>query len=155
MSNEPFAALARRVAPLFNRVEAAGVSSLTLPERVLFSVWAATGQIENGGFDQFFYNSSGDHAGEAPGAFRAIGAPGKAAVIERALALFPGNAPPSTREERITVLDELAEREGEELFEALDRAFHAVPENVDDLLEAYVAAHKAEIAPETGRAPET
>jgi hypothetical protein len=147
MSNESFTALARRVAPLFDRVEAAGVSSLTGSERVLLSVWAATGEIENGGFDQFFYNSSGDHAGEAPGAFRAIGAPGKAAVIEQALALFPGKAPPSAREERIAALDELTEREGEELFEALDSAFYAVAESVDDLLAAYVAAHEAEIAP--------
>ena len=65
MSTEGFDVLARRVGPLFDRGEAAGLSSLTGPERVLFSVWGAGGQIENGGFDQFFYNSSGDYAAEA------------------------------------------------------------------------------------------
>lgn len=152
MSTERFDALARRAAPLFDRVESSGLSSLTGPERVLFSVWGAAGQIENGGFDQFFYNSSGDYAAEAVEAFRAIGAVAKAAVIARALALFPNAAPPRDRDERIGALDALTARAGEDVFESLDEAFYASPEDVDAMLAVYVQAHDDEIAPAPGPA---
>ena len=150
MSTEGFDALARRVGPLFDRVEAAGLSSLTGPERVLFSVWGAGGQIENGGFDQFFYNSSGDYAAEALDGFRAIGAVGKAVVIEQAFALFPGSALPRDRDERIGALNALIAKAGEDVFQRLDEAFYAIPEDVDALLAAYVQAHNDEIATEPG-----
>lgn len=75
-------------------------------------------------------------------------------MVERALALFPDSAPPSDRDERIALLDELTGRAGGGLFEALDSAFYAIPENVDSLLAAYVAAHAAEIARARDDAPD-
>ena len=141
----PFDALARRAAPLLDRVDAHGVQALSGPERVVWLVWVATGQLDNGGLDLLFCNAIGDHAREAPAAFRAVGAAARAATIERALALFPASRPPTDRDARVALLDALAARTDDDLFAALDDAYHAAAEDVDVLLAAYVAAHDAEI----------
>ena len=145
-TNDSFQDLSRRVGPLFSRVESDGLESLTEPERVLFSVWGAVGQIENGGFDQFFYNSSGSFAREAASGLEAIGAIEKAAVVKRALALFPDSLPPRDRDERIAVLDSISETGDEDVFDSLNEEFYAIPENVDALLAAYIESHDGEIA---------
>ena len=141
-----FEELSRRVAPLFSRVESEGFESLTEPERVLFIVWAAVGQIENGGFDQFFYNSSGNFALEAVSALEAIGAIHKAAVVKRALALFPDSLPPRDRDARIELLDNIAGTEDEDAFDPLNEEFYTIPENTDLLLAAYLESHDSEVA---------
>ena len=146
MTEASFQALSRRAALLFSRVESDGFESLTEPERVLFSVWDAVGQIENGGFDQFFYNSSGDFAAEAVTALSSIGAANKAAVVKRAIALFPDSLPPRNRDERIEVLDHISGPGDEDPFDSLNEEFYAIAEDTDRLLEAYVEIHDAEIA---------
>ena len=146
MNEDSFRRLSRRVTQLFSRVESDGFESLTEAERIVFSVWGAAGQIENGGFDQFFYNSSGDFALEAASALEAIGAIRKAAVLKRAFALFPGGRPPRDRNERIKVLDDISGAADEDAFDALNQEFYAAPENTDLLLAAYVESHDAEIA---------
>ena len=145
MSPDKFEKLARLATTVFERAEANGFESLAGPERVLFSVWSATGQIENGGFDQFFFNSSGDYALEAVSAFRAIGATAKADVIEHAVNLFPDSAPPRDRDERQRALDAIQNEVGDDVFERLDNAYYAVREDVDAMLAAYVDAHADEI----------
>ena len=52
------------------------------------------------------------------------------------------------------MLDEITDRGGDDVFEALDRAFYAVPENVDSLLAAYVAVHDAQIARAPAHTPD-
>jgi hypothetical protein len=146
MTKASFEELSRRVAPLFSRVESGGFESLTEPERVLFIVWAAVGQIENGGFDQFFYNSSGNFALETVSALESVGAINKGAVVKRALALFPDSLPPRDRDARIKLLDTIAGTEDEDPFDSLNEEFYAIPENTDLLLAAYLEAHDAEIA---------
>src|SRR5262245_55698170 len=62
-------------------------------DRYLWDVsWFET-QVENGGVDQFFFNSTGDRAIETLEALRAIGADDSARLVEAAVALFPGAAP--------------------------------------------------------------
>lgn len=138
MNTESFESLSGPVAALFERADSKGIDSLTTSERVVFVVWSAVGQIENGGFDQFFYNSSGDFAAEAAPAFRTIGATGKAAVIDRALQLFPNGIPPEDRNQRIRLLDQATAEKGDEVFDELEQAFFAVPEDIYLLLARYV-----------------
>ena len=137
MNTESFESLSGPVAALFERADSKGIDSLTTSERVVFVVWSAVGQIENGGFDQFFYNSSGDFAAEAGPALRAIGATGKAAVIERALQIFPGGIAPRDRNQRIQMLDEITAEKGDEVFDPLEQAFFAIPEDINSLLAQY------------------
>ena len=146
MTETSFQELSRRVSLLFARAESDGFESLTEPERVLVRVWDAVGQIENGGFDQFFYNSSGDFAAEAVTALESIGAANKAAIVKRAIALFPDGLPPRNRDERIEALDHISGTGDEDPFDSLNEEFYATAEDTDLLLEAYVEIHNAEIA---------
>jgi hypothetical protein len=47
------------------------------------------GQVNNGGFDQFFFNSSGDYAHEILTAYREIKAYNTVELIKNAIDLFP------------------------------------------------------------------
>jgi hypothetical protein len=58
------------------------------PLVLLFAIRLAESEINNGGFSQFFYNSSGIVAPEATEGFEAIGMPKTAALLEEALLLF-------------------------------------------------------------------
>lgn len=61
------------------------------PERVVLAVEAIEREVNNGGFNQFFFNSSREHAYFAPFALRAIGAPRTAELVERAIYLVAGD----------------------------------------------------------------
>lgn len=63
----------------------------TEPERVVLAVEAIEREVNNGGFNQFFFNSSREHAYFAPFALRAIGAPRTAKLVERAIHLVAGD----------------------------------------------------------------
>jgi hypothetical protein len=52
------------------------------------------GEVNNGGFDQYFYNSGGDNTAEVIQALELIGAVRMADTVNRAAAKFPGGMPP-------------------------------------------------------------
>ncbi len=54
----------------------------------------------NGGLDQYFFNSSGSRAHDAPEALSALGAAPHAAILQRAIAAFGGHVPIDTEERR-------------------------------------------------------
>ncbi len=126
---------------LFDREAAVGYGSLTAAERVVFSLDALEREVNNGGFRQYFENSSGDHCLDAPIALRALGAPKFAAMVERALALFPGGQPASDRSERQRQMLTWGPVQ-ESALEALDSEFFTYPEPLAQLERAYVAAHQ-------------
>jgi hypothetical protein len=82
---------------------------LTEPERVFVAVWTLEADVNNGGFDQYYANSSGDYAWYAPKALRSIGADNTAGIVERANAAFGSDGPAADREARAAKRDELPE----------------------------------------------
>jgi hypothetical protein len=95
-------------------------------------------EVNNGGFDQYFYNSAGDGTAETIQALEAIGALHMADILRRAAAMFPGGMPPKERFDRQHVLLELF-REAE-AFEVLDNEFYAYPDDLGALLKKFVAS---------------
>lgn len=87
-----------------------------IPKRMGLALAAVTCHVDvcNGGFDQYFFNSFSVMAPEAIEGFLAIGQPGVADVLARALALW-GDRYPRDRAERWKTLDELPEDELDEL----------------------------------------
>ncbi len=83
-------------------------AALTEAERVLCLVDILEMEVNNGGFEQYFDNSSGDHVPETVGALRAIGADWAAELLEKALAPF-GDSYPADRDERLGVTDSWGE----------------------------------------------
>jgi hypothetical protein len=70
-----------------------GFNELTLAEKALIGIWELANEVYNGGFLQYFHNSSGEHAKPMVDVLKAIGSPTTAAILEEALRL----AGPGTR----------------------------------------------------------
>jgi len=58
-----------RLSPIANE----RFSELSPSERVFILIWDLEAEVNNGGFNQFFFNSAGDRASATPAALRAIG----------------------------------------------------------------------------------
>ena len=119
-------------------------ADLSGAERVFVAVWTLEADVNNGGFDQYYLNSSGDHAWFAPQALRAIGAEKTARIVERANAPFGADGPPPDRDSRSAAMVGLAE-EVQELWTDCDQNFYAYPDDLTTLLAAYVRSHESEI----------
>ncbi len=115
-------------------LERLGFDGLPKPEQVFAVIWMLEAEVENGGFSQYMFNSSGDQAALAPGALREVGAPAAAEVCERFYALLPGGAPARTQDERQAQLDSAAAARGEGRFEEdckeLEQRFYALEDDL-------------------------
>ena len=69
-------------------------------EEVARLVELLEGEINNGGFHQFFYNSTGDETFAMIRALKKIGALKTADIVARAAAKFPRGMPPKERVKR-------------------------------------------------------
>lgn len=121
---------------VFDKLAKAGYNSLSEEERAFVCVWSAWGEIGNGGFDQFYFNTSGDWAVDTPLAFRLIGANQTADLIEEANSFFGDKGPNKDRSERQKDLDALPE-EVQDRFEQLEEIFFQDPDDIETLLASY------------------
>jgi len=126
------------------RIWRVDADQLSVPERVFGAIWEFEAQVNNGGFSQYFYNSSGELAPYAPFALREIGATSTAALASEALEYVGGDVPladDKARRERIGALppDIVAK------LDALDARFFERPDDLTTLLYRYVCSHRGEI----------
>ena len=63
-------------------------------------MWSYPAAINNGGHASFFYNSYGEHAHETVQALNEVGASEYAAILNRAIDLFPARHIPRGIDER-------------------------------------------------------
>lgn len=117
------------------------MSALSAPERVIFITQSLEMEVNNGGFSQFFYNSSGDLSDEVVPAFTAIGAEKTAAICQQAISAF-GQELPADREARIAMLDECESEALDEALEECDNAFYEYQDDLNTLNYTYVLKHK-------------
>jgi hypothetical protein len=104
-------------------------SSAEVSARTLFAAHWLYSEVCNGGFHQFYWNSTGILAPEAADAYEAIGMPRTAAIIRRSMSWFP---PPYPRERhaRLYLLDGYDEAHPKDHgpFRSLDDEFYDVAE---------------------------
>ncbi|MBX9628533.1 MAG: DMP19 family protein [Gemmataceae bacterium] len=114
----------------------------------LFTAHWCQSEVRNGGFHQFFSNSTGVLAPEALAGFRAIGSAQWADILAEAVALF-GDPYPRDRADRLDRLDRLmaanrGRRKNRGPFYALDDRFyhrlHAEPDRWEQAADAYAAS---------------
>jgi hypothetical protein len=97
-------------------------------------VRALEDEVNNGGFDPFFYNNAGDNTVETIEALQIIGAVKMADIVKGAASMFPGGIPPKDRFARQRIL--LESFPDRVAFEPLDNEFFDYPDNVFWLLES-------------------
>lgn len=61
------------------------IKSLSPGFQYVYSTWILENEVNNGGFNQYFYNSSGQFAEEAISGFQAFGADGMANILQGAI----------------------------------------------------------------------
>jgi hypothetical protein len=117
-----------------------GFESMTSAEQVFHAVWWFEAELNNGGFDQYFFNSTGNHAVRTVSALDRIGATTCANIVRRACALFPDATPSSdwnTRQEQLFAITD----DDEEAFESLTTEFYEYPDDIGGLLAKYWETH--------------
>lgn len=114
-----------------------GFDALQPAEQVFFCVWTLEAEINSGGFEQFYLNSSGDIASQVVEALYAIDAPHTASIVERANALFGPSGPPANRDARLARL-EAADPLLTEGLAKLDDQFLEYRDNLSELLARFM-----------------
>jgi hypothetical protein len=114
-----------------------GVDELTEPQVYYLTLYWLDAEVNNGGFSQYFFNSSGDLATHAVAAAKAVGAPRLAKIIGQAVALFGDAGPDPDRDQRMNQLSQIDLK----ALRHLDDDYYACPEKLDQMLPAYVAAN--------------
>lgn len=122
-----------------------------LPQKVFSAVWAVESEVNNGGFAQYFQNSSVETAWFVVDALNRIGAPQTAAICQRAIAAAFPDGIPEDPEAAASAVSQMPPTTADEL-DRLDAEFMAYPHSLTDLLFAFVVAHPEEFGAVTGPA---
>jgi hypothetical protein len=99
---------------------------LTPAETVVVAVEAMEREVNNGGFAQFFSNSSSEYAPVLVSALQQIGAPETAAVAQRAITAWEAS---------------------QDQFDECDTAYYELKEPIADKLFDFIKSKRAEIRP--------
>lgn len=105
-------------------------------DKIMRLIEAFDAEVNNGGFDQFFYNSLGNETTEIMQALEAIGASGVLKTLQRAASKFPDGLPPKDRAARQTLLHDISPNSS--AFKDLDQEIYNSPENLAGLLEKFM-----------------
>jgi hypothetical protein len=123
-----------------------GLASFSQAERNVYVVQGMNREVNNGGFEQFFSNSSGELAFDLVPALKAIGSQGILSVAERALQRFgtPSSLSYDAWQSHLAAIT----RDGKEsLWVDLDREFYDTSEDTAKLLLDYVERNVAQFVP--------
>jgi hypothetical protein len=113
------------------------------PQKVFSAIWAAESEINNGGFAQYFQNSSCETAPFVVAALEAIGAPRTADICRRAIAVAFRDGLPSAPDAVSAAAADFSDDVTKQL-ELLDAEFLEYPHNLTDLLFTFVSKHPQE-----------
>jgi Domain of unknown function (DUF4375) len=116
---------------------------LTYPERVFGLIWELESEVNNGGFEQYFSNSTGSLAPDVVNALTAVGADQMAAITQSAIDEV-GEVQWSDDAARKAAISHLSSTALKHL-QCLDQAFYRYPDDLTELLYRYVHEHRDEI----------
>lgn len=121
----------------------AGFSGLSREEKLYFSTSILDGEIYNGGFDQYFWNSSGDMIYEAIDGLEVIGAHRALDLLLQAKSIVFGETEPITDcGRRREYLHQKDSKLLNILLDPLDREYWKNSDGVGDRLTKFAETHK-------------
>ena len=98
-------------------------------------------EVNNGGFDQFYFNSSGDFANETISALREIEAFKTAEIVRKANSEFKKGNVPKNQTERQNE-QEIVREKAIETWNKCDEQFYRYEDDISSLLIKFVRNHK-------------
>ena len=116
-------------------------AEMTEPQKLFNYNQELEREVNNGGFSQFFLNSSGDNAHETVLSLKAIGADKTADLLQKAIDQFPSKTVSKDRDKRTEIVEEIEET-AEEVWNDLDQKFYEYEDDLNTLNIEYVRKHK-------------
>jgi Domain of unknown function (DUF4375) len=118
------------------------MSQLTEPQKLFYLNQNLEREVNNGGFNQYFLNSSGDFAHETVLSLKTIGADITAQILQTAIDQFPEKYVPKNKDEREILLEKI-EGLANKVWEELDQQFFEYKDNLNSLNIEYVRINKS------------
>ena len=118
------------------------MAALTPEEQVFYVCYVLEGEVNNGGFSQYLYNSSGNDAYRVAECMEAIGAMNTAQICRTAIAAFDQPIPHDWTE-RQNFLDDFLTDDVDEILNECDSRFYDYEDNLEQLTYSYIQAHKS------------
>ena len=115
---------------------------LSRPRRIYHAVNGLEVEVNNGGFEQYYINSSSHCAHELPGMLRDIGMPELADLVARANAVFPAD-PPANRAVRLAMVDKLG-KGAMKKWDRMTREYFKKNYTCQPHLARHILAHEAD-----------
>jgi hypothetical protein len=122
------------------KAEREGMPSLTDEERIVLAVEALEREVNNGGYDQFFVNSSREFAPTVVGALQRIGCKKTATITQRAIKGL------GTSDLTAEAIDAAMAGDDEQRLAKLNRCDHSYYKSAEPIAERLFAFIKANIA---------
>ena len=128
---------------LLDKEERKGLASFTRGERFVYAIEGMVREVNNGGWNQFFFNSPGALAFDLAPALEAVGSKKNLSIAQRALKIF-GKPASLGEDERSKQLAKVT-RDGENNpWEALEGEFYENPEDLEAMMLEFIARNGAE-----------
>ena len=108
------------------------LEKLTQPQKIFYFNQYLEKEINNGGFNQYFYNSSGNFAHQTVISLRQINAIKTSDILQLAIDQFPNSIVPKDRSERQEILENIEEK-ADKVWEQLDKRFFEYEDNLYNL----------------------
>jgi hypothetical protein len=118
------------------------MGELSEPQKLFYFNQNLEREINNGGFNQYFSNSSGDFTHETLVSLFAIGAIHTAKILQLAIDQFPKKKVPKERDERQGIMEQIVDKAGE-VWEQLDQQFFGYKDNLNQLNLDFVKKNKS------------
>jgi hypothetical protein len=119
-------------------IEKSGWDSLTAAEKHVLAIRELDGEVNNGGFSQYYFNSSGNDWQDALDGLAAIGAEARHRIMLATTEKFGRKPPSANRKKRNAQLARLVPDEDEDPFYDEGQAWYAVKdENLERLIYKY------------------
>ena len=119
------------------------IEKLNSSQRTFLFVENLEREINNGGFNQFYFNSSGDFTQETVKALIEIGAKKTAEIVKKANSEFKNGSVSKDRTQRQNELKLIGEK-AQENWNKCDSEFYEYQDNLTELLIAFVIKNKTE-----------
>lgn len=119
------------------------MDKLTEPQKQFYYNQCLERQINNGGFNQYFANSSGGFAHQTVQSLILIGAIATAQILQKAIDQFPDNKVPQDRNKRIELVEQM-EVTSNDVWEELEEKFFEYEDNLNMLNLSFVKQYKSD-----------
>jgi hypothetical protein len=117
------------------------VRRLKMGLRALYITWWVEAEVNNGGFNQYYWNSAGQFADEAPDAFAYFGAEQCAELMREANRVRAAEAAAIEKYRDRETIEAFSESHRESKLGPLDKRFYALAENLGAMKVAKIRAH--------------